>query len=99
MDLHLTLLYFNSYDQAQVALSAIEFSLLPNLPEPQDANRRMCQDLAADIIEYVARCLTSVEGGLYNAEDADSGVSLEQPDKKVGKHANRAWDIWQQSAD
>ena len=48
----------------------------------------MCQDLAADIIEYVARCLTSAEGGLYNAEDADSGISLEQPGKKVGEYLN-----------
>jgi len=59
--------------------------LLPNLPAPQKENRKICEDLAADIIDYVSRNLISPEGGMYNAEDADSGESLENPDKKSGK--------------
>jgi hypothetical protein len=72
------------YDQGQVALSALEFSLLPNLPEPQEENRKVCQDLAADIIEYVSRDLVSKMGGIYSAEDADSGESFDHPERHSG---------------
>lgn len=72
-----------SYDQGQIALAALEFALLPNLPEPRQENQRICQDLASDIIEYVARDLTSKQGGIYSAEDADSGESFDNPDKHV----------------
>ena len=80
------------YDQAQLALSALEFALLPNLPAPQEENRRICEDLAADIIDYVSRNLVSADGGMFNAEDADSGESLENPGKKSGK-SDRP-DLW-----
>jgi hypothetical protein len=71
-----------SYDQGQVAQSALEFSVLPNLPDSN--TKRICQDLAADILEYTARDLRSHDGGFYSAEDADSGESLEHPEKHIG---------------
>ncbi|KAJ9096594.1 hypothetical protein QFC19_007127 [Naganishia cerealis] len=69
------------YDQGQVAQSALEFSILPNLPDPE--SKQICQDLAADIIEYTTRDLRSPEGGFYSAEDADSGESLEHPERHI----------------
>lgn len=73
-----------SYDQGQVAQAALEFSVLPNLPDVE--SKQICQDLAADIIEYTTRDLRSPEGGFYSAEDADSGESLENPDKHIGEY-------------
>lgn len=78
---------FDRYDQGQVCLGALEFSLLPNLPEPQGENRKICLDLAADIIQYVARVLVSPGGGIYSAEDADSGESFEHPERHSGRLA------------
>lgn len=74
---------FFSYDQGQVAQSALEFSILPNLPD--ENAKKICQDLAADILEYTARDLRSPDGGFYSAEDADSGESLEHPEKHIGE--------------
>ncbi|KAJ9125893.1 hypothetical protein QFC24_002678 [Naganishia onofrii] len=69
------------YDQGQVAQAALEFSMLPNLPNAE--SKQICQDLAADIIQYTTRDLRSPDGGFYSAEDADSGESLEHPDKHI----------------
>lgn len=73
-----------SYDQGQVAQSALEFSVLPNLPDSN--SKKVCQDLAADILEYTTRDLRSPDGGFYSAEDADSGESLEHPEKHIGAY-------------
>jgi uncharacterized protein YyaL (SSP411 family) len=57
--------------------------MLPNLPNAE--SKQICQDLAADIIQYTTRDLRSPDGGFYSAEDADSGESLEHPDKHIGE--------------
>lgn len=75
------------YDQGQVAQSALEFSVLPNLPDSN--SQKICRDLAANILEYTARDLRSPDGGFYSAEDADSGESLEHPEKHIGTYHPR----------
>lgn len=75
--------FSSRYDQGQVAQAALEFSTLPNLPDGKA--KKICQDLAADILEYTARDLRSPDGGFYSAEDADSGESLEHPEKHIGE--------------
>lgn len=59
--------------------SAIDFALLSGsilvdtVDEPRlDEDRKICFDLAADILEYTLRDLYSPEGGFFSAEDADS---------------------------
>ncbi|GHJ87715.1 hypothetical protein NliqN6_4117 [Naganishia liquefaciens] len=79
------------YDQGQVAQAALEFSMLPNLPD--ENAKKICQDLAADILEYTARDLRSPDGGFYSAEDADSGESLEHPEK----HIEGGFYVWEKT--
>ncbi len=52
------------YDQAQIAINALEVR--------QATGDERFAWMARDIFEYVARDLTSPEGGFYTAEDADS---------------------------
>ncbi|KAI0938399.1 hypothetical protein AcV5_000091 [Taiwanofungus camphoratus] len=69
------------YDQAQLLSSALELSLL--LPA-LSTDRGTLQEMAVDIITYVARHLTSPEGGFYSAEDADSLPTKDSTVKKEG---------------
>src|SRR5207248_5924604 len=73
------------YDQAQLAsayLDAVQISRDPHLnPLPgqgkADAKapvRVEFETVARDILDYVARDMTSKEGGFFSAEDADSPV-------------------------
>ncbi len=58
----------NRYDQAQLASSALDFAQLSE----EEGDRRVCFDLAADILEYSMRDLLAQEGAFFGAEDADS---------------------------
>jgi uncharacterized protein YyaL (SSP411 family) len=64
------------YDQAQLAMAYIEAFQIGG--DPAHAA------VARDILDYVARDLTSPEGGFYCAEDADSGP----------QHAEGAFYVW-----
>ena len=59
------------YDQAQIAMNAL------------DARRATGDErfawLARDILDYVRRDLTSLAGGFYSAEDADSPLAAANP--------------------
>jgi uncharacterized protein len=69
------------YDQAQIALNCLEAR--------QATGDERFSWLARDIFQYVARELTSPEGGFYTAEDADSLLSADQPE-----HAEGAYYVW-----
>ncbi|OBZ77660.1 Spermatogenesis-associated protein 20 [Grifola frondosa] len=69
------------YDQAQLLSSALE---LAQLVPPDAPERATLQRMAASIITYVARDLTSPAGGFFSAEDADSLPSHESTVKKEG---------------
>lgn len=71
------------YDQAQIISTALDFSCLPNLPTPE--SRKICLDLAADLLEYTARDLRSPSGGFLSAEDADSAESFEDLHHTTGE--------------
>ena len=71
----------HSYDEAQLLSSALELSqLLPTTSSDREALQLMAQD----IISYVAKDLTSPQGGFYSAEDADSLPTHESTVKKEG---------------
>src|SRR5438477_5052700 len=55
------------YDQAQLASAYIDAF--------QITQDRQYADVARDILDYVARDMTSKEGGFFSAEDADSAVA------------------------
>ncbi len=56
------------YDQAQLASCALDFALLSE----KAGDKKICLDLAADILEYSMRDLLGKEGAFFSAEDADS---------------------------
>ena len=70
------------YDQAQLAiayLDAVQILRDPHLnplPEGEEAAKRQAREefevTVRDILNYVARDMTSKEGGFFSAEDADS---------------------------
>ncbi|KAI0707578.1 hypothetical protein C8T65DRAFT_740356 [Cerioporus squamosus] len=69
------------YDEAQLLSSALElYQLLPG----SSRDKTTLEHMAKDIVSYVARDLTSPEGGFYSAEDADSLPSKDSPVKKEG---------------
>ncbi|KAI0711527.1 hypothetical protein C8Q76DRAFT_622913 [Earliella scabrosa] len=69
------------YDEAQLLSSALELSqLLPTT----SSDRETLQLMAQDIISYVAKDLTSPQGGFYSAEDADSLPTRDSTVKKEG---------------
>jgi hypothetical protein len=103
------------YDQAQLAVAYLDaFQILrdPHLnPLPgqgkADAKapvRVEFESVARDILDYVARDMTSKEGGFFSAEDADSPVvagiglsavaSAKAGDPGHGKTAEGAFYIW-----
>src|SRR2546430_1075042 len=55
------------YDQAQLATAYLDAF--------QITQDRQVETVARDILDYVARDMTSKEGGFYSAEDADSPVA------------------------
>ncbi len=71
------------YDQAQLAISYLEAFQITREP--------LFAETAQGIFAYVARDLTSPEGGFYSAEDADS------PDPENPSHSGEgAFYIWRQ---
>jgi hypothetical protein len=71
------------YDQAQIAVNAIEAW--------QATGDGRCVWLARDILDYVLRDLAHPGGGFYSAEDADSAVGA------TGEHAEGAFYVWGQA--
>jgi len=73
------------YDQAQLAVAYLDAF--------QITSDRQYESVARDILDYVARDMTSKEGGFFSAEDADSpvaaGVDRGHPETKEG-----AFYIW-----
>ena len=54
------------YDQAQLAIAYLDAF--------QITKDKQYESVARDILDYVARDMTSKEGGFFSAEDADSPV-------------------------
>ncbi|XP_073998384.1 spermatogenesis-associated protein 20 isoform X2 [Rhodnius prolixus] len=64
------------YDQAQLAMV---YTMAYRLTREQNY-----EYIARGILTYVSRDLSHPEGGFYSAEDADSQVSLSNPEKREG---------------
>src|SRR2546421_737007 len=73
------------YDQAQLAIAYLDaFQITRN---------KQYESVARDILNYVARDMTSKEGGFFSAEDADSPVvGVDDPGHK--KTAEGVFYIW-----
>jgi len=69
------------YDQAQLALAYLDAF--------QITQDRQFASVARDILDYVARDMTSKEGGYFSAEDADSLFEHGKPE-----HGEGAFYIW-----
>src|SRR6266478_3904857 len=83
------------YDQAQLAAAYLDAF--------QITQDRQYQSVARDILDYVARDMTSKEGGFFSAEDADSPVatgglsavaSAKADDPGHSKTAEGAFYVW-----
>ena len=73
------------YDQAQLAVAYLDAF--------QITKDKQYESVARDILDYVARDMTSKEGGFFSAEDADSPVvGIDDPGHK--KTAEGAFYIW-----
>jgi len=73
------------YDQAQLAVAYLDAF--------QITKDKQYESVARDILDYVARDMTSKEGGFFSAEDADSPVvGVDDPGHK--KTAEGAFYIW-----
>src|SRR2546430_835931 len=74
------------YDQAQLAIAYLDaFQIIRD---------RQYESVARDILDYVARDMTSKEGGFFSAEDADSPVVAGIGDPGHSKIAEGAFYIW-----
>ncbi len=69
------------YDQAQLAITYLDAF--------QMTQDRQYESVARDILDYVARDMTSKEGGFFSAEDADSLLEQGKPE-----HAEGAFYVW-----
>jgi uncharacterized protein YyaL (SSP411 family) len=84
------------YDQAQLAVAYLDVF--------QITHDRQYESVARDILDYVARDMTSKEGGFFSAEDADSPVvaagglsavaSAKADDPSHSKTAEGAFYVW-----
>src|SRR5206468_3250721 len=73
------------YDQAQLAVAYLDAF--------QITKDKQYESVAHDILDYVARDMTSKEGGCFSAEDADSPVvGIDDPGHK--KTAEGAFYVW-----
>jgi len=73
------------YDQAQLAVAYLDAF--------QITKGKQYESVARDILDYVARDMTSKEGGFFSAEDADSPVvGIDDPGHK--KTAEGAFYVW-----
>ena len=73
------------YDQAQLAAAYLDAF--------QITKQRQYESVARDILDYVARDMTSKEGGFFSAEDADSPVAA-GADRGHIKTAEGAFYVW-----
>ena len=92
------------YDQAQLAIAYLDAhqilvdTHLNPLPGQGEADAKApvsveFEAVARDILDYVARDMTSKEGGFFSAEDADSPVTgIDDPGHK--KTAEGAFYVW-----
>src|SRR5438094_677870 len=73
------------YDQAQLAIAYLDAF--------QITKDKQYESVARDILDYVARDMTSKEGGFFSAEDADSPVvgSDDPSHKKTAEGAFYSW--------
>ena len=69
------------YDQAQLAVAYLDAF--------QITQDRQFESVARDILDYVARDMTSKDGGFFSAEDADSLIENGKPE-----HAEGAFYVW-----
>src|SRR2546421_818442 len=76
------------YDQAQLAVAYLDAL--------QITRDKQYESVARDILDYVARDMTSKEGGFFSAEDADSPVVAGIDDPGHGKTAEGAFYVWTQ---
>jgi len=74
------------YDQAQLAGAYLDAF--------QITQDRQYEAVARDILDYVARDMTSKEGGFFSAEDADSPVVAGVGDPGHGGAAEGAFYVW-----
>jgi uncharacterized protein len=74
------------YDQAQLAVAYLDAF--------QITRDRQFELVARDILDYVARDMTSKEGGFFSAEDADSPVVAGIGDPGHSKTAEGAFYVW-----
>jgi uncharacterized protein len=74
------------YDQAQLAVAYLDAF--------QITKDRQYESVARDILDYVARDMTSKDGGFFSAEDADSRVAAGTGDPGHTKTAEGAFYIW-----
>jgi uncharacterized protein YyaL (SSP411 family) len=74
------------YDQAQLAVAYLDAF--------QITRDRQYESVARDILDYVARDMTSKEGGFFSAEDADSPVVDAGADRGHVETKEGAFYIW-----
>jgi len=74
------------YDQAQLAIAYLDAF--------QITKDKQYEAVAHDILDYVARDMTSKEGGFFSAEDADSPVVAGIVDPGHSKTAEGAFYVW-----
>jgi uncharacterized protein len=74
------------YDQAQLAVAYLNAF--------QITKDKQYESVARDILDYVARDMTSKEGGFFSAEDADSPVVAAGDDRGHPKAAEGAFYVW-----
>ena len=74
------------YDQAQLAVAYLDAFQITQDPQ--------YQSVARDILDYVARDLTSKEGGFFSAEDADSPAVAGGGDPGHVKNTEGAFYVW-----
>src|SRR5204863_2178602 len=70
------------YDQAQLAAAYLDAF--------QITHDRQYESVARDILDYVARDMTSEEGGFFSAEDADSPVAVAAVSDRRNESAHEA---------
>src|SRR6202040_1152205 len=72
------------YDQAQLTLAYLDPFQIPQA--------RQYESVVRDILDYVARDMTSKEGGFFSAEDADSPVvGIDDSSHKTAEGAFYVW--------
>jgi len=74
------------YDQAQLAVAYLDAF--------QITREQQYAEVARDILDYVARDMTSKEGGFFSAEDADSPIGAAGADRGHVETREGAFYVW-----